>query len=69
MNAIDHIMACAMEVAPSGEVQEAFRAMKELMEADGISEWDMVKNLADGIYNGLEYGNWPIKTFTVERKM
>lgn len=57
--AVYQTLAVAIEVSPSGKVQEAFARTVSNMKQAGESNKSIVVALTGGIRDGLMHGNWP----------
>jgi hypothetical protein len=56
---VNHLLAAAMEVSPTGIEQTAFGLIVNNMRNAGESDRVVSIELASAILDGLRYGNWP----------
>lgn len=53
------LLGILMEYAPNGDAQFECSQLRNSMIADGMSEDEVVRQLAGVLVDGLSHGNWP----------
>lgn len=54
-----HLLYVCNLLSPTSKEQRAFVNFVHEMEADHLCYGDVLKSLVAGLYDGLQYGNWP----------